>query len=382
MLKITNTLVGCVLLTACQQAETSPTIPDFQVKGDTVQVDTSSGLYKKLTTEAISQSDNFQHFNTVGVVEIPPSQEAAIGPFFQGIVQRIYVQLGQQVKVGDPLFSLRAPAFIALQRAYLEAKSEFATATKHYKRQQLMLAKELIAQRSFEEANLSYELARVNLEQHIAELKSYQVDVTKLVLGQPYIIRAPIAGEVIEQKLSHGALLTEDLASLIRIASLKKVWITAQIKEQDIPTIARLKESSISLAPGYAAALGFPADSELPLLLEYVQPELASENRSASLLLACDNNLGLLKPGMFVPLTFSMPKVHALAVPETALQQGDEQTYVYVEGREKGTFIKRSIQLGAKLAAEGTSFTARYTIAAGLDTGERVLTKGGFYFHK
>ena len=59
-------------------------------------------------------------------------------------------------------------------------------------------------QKELEEAEVNYELKKKDYENMVAALKVFQINPDEMALGQPLIVRSPIAGEVVKDRIVIG----------------------------------------------------------------------------------------------------------------------------------------------------------------------------------
>ena len=79
----------------------------------------------------------------------------------------------------------------------------------------------------------------------VAALKVFQINPDEMALGQPLIVRSPIAGEVVKDRIVIGQYMKEDAEPVAVIADLSKVWVVAHVKEKDLSLIQALDEVEI-----------------------------------------------------------------------------------------------------------------------------------------
>lgn len=80
-----------------------------------------------------------------------------------------------------------------------------------------------------------------------AALKVFQLEPDDLVLGQPLIVRSPIAGEIVTDRIVIGQYIKEDAEPVAVIANLSKVWVAAHVKEKDMRMIQSLDSVEVRL---------------------------------------------------------------------------------------------------------------------------------------
>lgn len=216
-----------------------------------------------------------------------------------------------------------------------------------------------------DETRAEAENARNALRMSQMALAALHVDTEHLEVGHPIIIKAPISGRIVECRITPGAYLKEDAEPLATIAELSRVWVTAQVKEAQVERIV----------PGETRAEVFrnsAPDSSFEGRIVYVGEMLDEETRSTEVVVECANPDRLLKPGMFVSVVFTTPQVSALVIPSTAVFQGEESKYVYVEQAESLHFTRRPVQVES-------AGPDRVHILSGLVAGDRIIASGGIY---
>ena len=104
--------------------------------------------------------------------------------------------------------------------------------------------------------------------------------------------------------------------------------------------------------------------------MAFVDPFLDPGTRTVKVRIDLPNPGGLLKPDMFVNVSFRGRKGRALAVPDTAVLVTGRRAVAWVE-TAPNAFEPREIRIGHK--SDG-----HYEILSGLSEGETVVTSGGF----
>ena len=228
--------VGCMnlALTGCTAEEHQIETEGYVVKGDTVRV-LQRNWADKLTVDTVKAIPYGKQIVTAGTVRPIPTQYANIAPPFAGRILNSYVRMGQDVKKGTPLFDITCPDFTAAQKDYFQARSTMELARKDLQRKQDLSLNGVSSQKELEEAQSALLIAEKDLENAEAALKVYQVDnLSSMKLGQPLVVRSPIAGELIENNVVCGQYLKDDADPVAVVADLSKVWVSAQVKEKDI----------------------------------------------------------------------------------------------------------------------------------------------------
>ncbi len=245
---------------------------------------------------------------------------------------------GEPVKKGAVLFTLYSPELYAAQQEYL------------------------LARQSQSAANASLVgAARKRLE--LWGLSPAQIERVaqrgQPVENMPFL--APASGYVLEKNVVEGAAVKAG-ERLFRIAPLEKVWVEADVYEQDL---ARVKpgmpvEVTLPYLPGktYAGRVG------------YVYPSLQGATRTGRIRIELPNPELELKPDMYADVRFVMKGGSRLQIPDSAVIYTGPRRLVFVDLGE-GRLRPQEVKLGLK--GEST-----YEVLEGLSPGDVVVTSGNF----
>lgn len=352
-----------MLMVACGKKKDKSPPELFSLAGDTIFIPENSSVLSKLKTEKIDPEPFRLEIFTFGIVKAIPNKYAEIAAPFSGRITKSFVKLGQHVQVDGPVFEISSPSFYEASKLYYQAKQEMQLAKKNLKRQQDLYKNGVGIQKDLEEAEVNYELKKRDYENSIASLKVYKVNPDHLVLGQPLIVRSPIAGNVVENNIVIGQYLKEDADPVAIVAELDKVWIVGQVKEKDIHSIHKSEEVEISAPPlGNRIIRG---------TIYHISDMLDEKTRSVQVYITCDNPGHLLKPGMYVSVKFIEQPRENIIIPSSSVFQKENGNYVFVKkGRKQ--YVKRDVNV------RGID-EERMLVESGLSAGEHIVTKGGYF---
>ncbi len=309
----------------------------------------------------------------VGTIEFDERRERSVSARIAGRIDKLYAnQTGQMVKAGDPLASIYSPDLLVTVQ-------NLRAAQRSGNREMLAAAKTRL------------ELLGIDDAQVASILASAQPD-TQLTL------RSPIGGHIINKYVREGQYVQEG-TPLYDVADLSKVWIQAQIYEDDLAYLARGFEhgGSVNNAAGIAVAArtrAFP-NEEFRGKLAFMYPHVDQNTRTVTVRFELDNPEHKLRPGSTADVTLAVPLQNVaalaeigdpaaadqlkegkvLAVPESSVIDTGSQRIVYREA-SPGVYEGVEVVLGPKLSSpEGQFF---YPLLKGLSTGDRVVTSGSF----
>jgi cobalt-zinc-cadmium efflux system membrane fusion protein len=329
----------------------------FLVEGKYRVIPERSPLRVRLKVVPISSTAVQKRLNVPAAVQTDPARFASVAPPLSGRVTSVYVSLGDTVTKGQALFSLDSPELIAAQSDYLKAVSARSQAERVLGRQKDLREHGIAAQREVEQAQTELDLA--DRELHRAGLRLHLLGSDTSSIGKPMAVRAPIQGRVVEFKIAQGEMLNDVSASVMSIADLSEVWITANVQEMDVRRVHVGQAASVSL-------IAYP-EQRFEGTVHVVGDLLNPETRTLSVTLVFKNRDGRLKPGMFGTVDFLSAPENALVVDPSAVVHTGRDNQVFVEVAP-WRFEARTVQLD-------TSMVGKAIVLAGLTAGEKVVAQ-------
>jgi len=275
---------------------------------------------------------------TVGRVAVDETRLYKISTKFDGYIEKLYVNVtGQQIRKGQPLFSVYSPDLLSTQQEYLlamraatQAPSLLAAA-----RQRLLL----------------WDVTPAEIRQ-LERTGAARKSIT---------IYSPANGYVMNKLAFEGARVTPG-EPLFEIANLDHVWIQADVYESELQFIR----------------LGAPATTTLSYIpgrtwtgrVTFIAPAVDPLTRTIKVRSEFVNADGALKPEMFGEVTIQQPARDVVVVPESAVLQTGTRSVVFVVN-DDGTFEPREVSVGKKTEQV-------YEVPSGLTAGEKVVTQANF----
>jgi len=285
-----------------------------------------------------------------------------------GPVSRIVVTPGQKVKQGEPMLYVASPDYSQLRTNYLKAKDAYALAQKVYGRSKDLYDHHAIAEQDLEQAESAEVQAGGDLASAEAALKVMGVtDPDAVVKAPPSFevpVRAPIAGEVVEQLVSVGQLIQPGATQCFTISDISDVWVLVNIYQSDLPYVHVGDQVTIQ------------TDSYPDVFhgrISYIATALDPNTRTLQARIETRNPGGKLKKDMYVTAAVNAGKIQkTIAVPDAAvLRDAENQPFVYTEF-SADHFGRRPVTLGQ-------SWEGKTEITSGLKAGDRVVGNGSLF---
>jgi cobalt-zinc-cadmium efflux system membrane fusion protein len=297
-----------------------------------------------------------------------------VSPRIEGRVMEVLVQLGDQVRVGQPLVLFDSIELGQKKSAFLQAKTDRDVDERNFVRVKGLFEQRISSEKEYLEAKGQYEKSLAAYQAAYEALRLIGLsgeDVTRITWtdkGKPlsvFSLLAPQSGTIIERPITRGELVTPK-DNAFTIADLSTVWIVLDIFEQHLAAISVGNTVDIAVD----AYPGEPFRGKIAYLGYIVNPE----TRTVDARVDITNPNRRLRPGMFARATLTLPSTNegqkVMVVPQDAIQQIDESPVAFVEERP-GSYLVRPVAVGRRSGNE-------VEVRSGLSEGERIVTRGSF----
>lgn len=313
---------------------------------------------------------------TVALAEIKdvPVQVTAVGSIqalstvniksqVEGEISGVHFKEGQEVKTGDPLFTID-PRMYEAQLRQAEANLAKNRAQLQNTRKQLERYASVVRKGITEE---QYDNLTANAASLEASVKSDEAAIDAAKLKVSYCsIKAPIPGVTGSLKVSKGNIVkaNDNEKPLVTLNQIKPVYAVFSVPEANLLTIRKLM-SEKKLEVNASPAGGKPVKGSLSFIENAVDVATGTIQMKATF----SNEDSSLWPGQFVSITLGLgTKGGAVTVPSQAVLTGQKGEYVLVV-KDDETVEFRTVKTGA-------SFNGEIVINEGVSSGEKVVTDG------
>jgi multidrug efflux system membrane fusion protein len=301
--------------------------------------------------------------STVGRVQTQAS--VAIRSRIDGVISKVSVVDGQEVKAGDELFRIddrQAQAALKQAEANLgKDQAQLANAKRELDRLTPLAAKNYTTRQD-------YDTAVTNVATLQATLAADQaaIDAAKVTLSYT-VISAPIAGRVgtVTYKLG-SSVRAADSTPLVTINQLQPILVAFAISQEDMGALQR----AMAAGPVTVTAR-IPDGSAAPQQgkVSYIENAIDPASNTLSVKAEFPNTEEYLWPSQYVDVVMTLSvDPQALVVPTVAVQIGQQGSYVWVVKSDK-TVEMRSVVISRQLGDETV-------LASGVTPGESLVTEG------
>ena len=309
-----------------------------------------------------------------GVVAPNAYRQVSVTPLVSGRVTRVLVELGQQVRQGQTLAQIFSPELAEAQTRYIAARATLEAHDKELARTQKLVDIGAASRQELERIHAEHAAQKTEVDSLRSRLQLLGVGAASLdglaagKEGEALTnVPAPIAG-VVTERLANPGLNVDPAAKLFTVTDLSTVWIVADLYEKDFSHV-RVDDAATITSAAYPALA-------LKGVVNYIDPQVSTETRTAKTRVEVPNPRGDLRLGMYadVILQTSAPAARTLLT-RTAVQTVGDRSVVYLtDAKTPGRFIEREVRLG-----EAVGERDRVEVLNGVAAGDLVVTEGSFF---
>jgi cobalt-zinc-cadmium efflux system membrane fusion protein len=355
------TLSVLLVLAACVNEPEPAKVAAVKIEGDRAIL--SEPDKADFLKTAIVERDQGSILRLPGRLVWNEDHTVRVVPQVGGRVQKITVEIGSEVKVGQILATLNSPDYGQAQADARKAQADQQVAKLALDRQRELHAAGIVADKDFQQTQA--EAIRAQAE---ADRASRRLAGLGGASDGTYTLRSPLAGIVVERNLNPGLEFRPEQSSdpLFVVTDPTSLWLRLDASETDLAALKAGEKISLQVKQ-------YP-NERFAGVIRHVGDFVDPATRTVRVRGEVPNPDRRLKGGMFVTALIELPATQALLVPSAAVFLVDEQRYVFVE-EATGRYILRAVQAGPER-------DGRIEILSGVTEGEKVVIEGNLHLIK
>ncbi len=276
-----------------------------------------------------------------------------------GRVEHVNVIVGQRVKEGDRLQSVRSGALVDLERQVKVAETDVNAARRSRDRVRALVELKAAPEKDLLAADHELRDAELQLQGAVAMHRSLKVSTESDGL---FWLVAPRGGVVFERNVAVGQEVGPDRADpLVLIAEVDEVLVFGSVPETDVLGI-QVDQDTVITSPG------LPGE-RIPGRVEYISEVIDPVRRTFDVRMRIANPQGMLRLNAFVTVTFVPGADKCIVVSSDAVAAQNDKHVLFVQGQKPGELLRRDVEIGRQ--REG-----KIEIIKGLNPGEEYVAKG------
>lgn len=319
-------------------------------------------------TESASYRDIIK--KTVATGSIKPRKEIEIKPQVSGIIEKLYVQAGDEVKKGDLIAKIKIVPNLANlsngENRLNRAKLALEQAKIDYDRNRSLQEQKVISLAEFQQFKLAYENAREEFKAAEDNLEIIREGVAKSSSGTTLtLVRSTATGTVLDVPVEEGFSVIEVNnfnvgTTIATVADLGEMIFEGKIDESEV--------GKIKVNMPLILTIGAIDQAKFQATLEFIAPKGISENGAIQFTIKAAVALEqkyFIRAGYSANADIVLARADSvLSIPEALIVFDKDKPYVEVETGPQ-QFEKRSIKTGL---SDGVNIE----ILEGLDTAVKI----------
>src|SRR5580698_3623928 len=328
------------LISACSpKADVNPPTPSVTASN----VKLTPEQRRNLRLYKVAQSTYRKTVEATGVVDFDNDQATSVLAPFSGPVSRLLVSLGEHVKQGQPLAVVDSPDFAAAISAYRKAISTAQTARRLADLDKDLIQHNGVAKREAEQAETDALNAEADREAALQALVSLQVPAATIkeiqeghaIARVDGVIRAPVAGTVVEKLITPGQLLQAGTTSCFTVADLSRVWVMAQVFGSDLESVKVGDSAEVVTGAG---------STVFPGVVDNISALVDPDTRSVVVRVVVKNPGEMLKKQMYVrAVLHAHQQTNGILVPVSAVLRDDVNLPFVYATHADGSFFRQHV---------------------------------------
>ncbi|WP_286967549.1 MULTISPECIES: efflux RND transporter periplasmic adaptor subunit [unclassified Flavobacterium] len=346
--------VATLSLTGCKKEVENPETNTSFVLSDTMLKTTTTA---EATTQPLKNELSFY-----GKITADNNKMIDVYPLVGGNVMKVNVELGDYVKKGQVLATIKSTDVADFEKQSIDAKSDLLVAKNNLK-----VAQELFDGKLNSESDVLQAKSEVNKAQSQLSKIQETYKIYNIKAGSIYEVTAPISGFIIQKSINQDMLLRNDRSeNIFDIAEISEVWAMANINEIDINKVKLGTAAAVT-------TLSYP-DKTFNGKVDKIYNVIDPETKAMQARIKLSNPDYMLKPDMNANIKLSFNENQSMiAVPSKAIVFDKSKNFVVVF-KDRNNIETRQVEV-YRVVGDTTY------ISSGLKENEKVITNNQLFIY-
>ncbi len=273
-------------------------------------------------------------------VSIPPANNYIVSTSQAGLVNRINVSIGENVKKVQVLASIKSPELLALQRHHMKSIHDLRLAKTDYIRDQKLYKEGVIADRRWLKTKASYQVfkSHFNETRQLLEISGIsKEDINSLEknhkMSSQLNITSPITGVILQKMITAGERV-DALVPMFRVANLDTLWLDISVPQQRIDQIHMGDSVLID-------------NMDITAKVFLLGKNVHEQNQTVLVRAVIETNTDSIRLGQTISVKISQANKDTMfKIPNSALAHFKGKSYIFI--RNKTGFTVKPVQILGK----------------------------------
>lgn len=323
----------------------------------------SNTMLNSISLAKVEKKNIEDEYSFYGKISADKNSYIDVYPLVGGNVMSVNVELGDYVKKGQVLATIRSTELAEIQKDVSDAKTDLVVAKNNLRVAKELYEGKLNTERDVLEAKSQLQKAEDQLQRATAVSTVYNVKT-----GNIYSVVAPISGYIVQKSINKDMQLRSDRSdNIFDVANTTNVWAIMNVNESDIDKISLGMKAQVS-------TLSYPDkvfDGKIDKIFKIIDPQTNAMQARVVL----DNANGLLIPDSKATIKVSSLESNTtLTVPSKAVIFDDNKSFVVIFKSRTDVKIRE-----IKVLKQVGDITY---VADGLKEGEEVITNNQLLIYR
>jgi membrane fusion protein, heavy metal efflux system len=292
---------------------------------------------------------------------------------YQGRIIEVMAKVGDDVKAGQPLFTIDSPDLIQAETTLITAAGVLENTTRVLRRNRMLLASQAVSQKDMDQSIADQQSAEGALRAARDAVRIFgrsDADMDRIIadrrVNSSLIIHSPITGRVTLRNAAPGLFVQAGAAPApFAVADVSTMWLIANVEEMDVPRfrLGQQVRARVMALPGRTFR------GRITTVGATIDPA----THRGLIRSQIDDPDHLLRPGMLATFTIETAEPqHSLAVPANGVVREGDGTMIVWVATDPRRFVRRTVKVG--------QFRDGYhQILEGLGPDDRVVVDGALF---
>ncbi|MCB0399338.1 MAG: efflux RND transporter periplasmic adaptor subunit [Winogradskyella sp.] len=339
-------LLFSLLFLACGNKENNTeTVENTPIKSNIITVTKAQFESEQMVLDSLKTLDFSTGIAVTGMIDVPPKNKSSISTFVGGYVSQTPLLVGDVVKKGQLLVSLKNPEYVEIQQNYLEIAEQLNYLKVEFNRQKTLFDEEITSEKNYLKAQSTYKSSLATYNGLKKKLQMMNISPTAVEQGNitsTISLYAPINGNVTKVNVSNGTYVSPNDV-ILEIVDIDHIHLELSVFEKDIMHIK--KGQKIQFKIPEASEKTFEAEVHL------VGTTIDETTRRVEVHAHVDDDSNNFIVGMFVEAKIITDSKKSIGLPNEAIIKENNENYVLLLEEvttDKYQFKKLKVSVGQK----------------------------------
>ena len=338
-----------LVFVACGNSEkNNKTTLSEAINPNEIVISQSQFSSEKMRLGKLEEQPFNQTIKTSGMIDVPPQNKAKVSTFTGGYITKTPLLIGDKVKKGQILVTLKNTEFVEIQQQYLEVAEQLNYLKSEFNRQKTLFDENITSQKNFLKAESTYKssLAHYNgLHKKLSMLNINPSSVEQGNITSTINLYSPIEGYITKVNISNGMYVSASDV-IMEIVDTDHIHLELAVFEKDILNVKKGQKINFKIPE----ASNETFEAEVHLAGTTIDP-------TSRIVIVHGHLIDESKPnfivGMFLEADIIIDFQNSLALPKEAIIEIDDNYFILVlKKKESDNFYFEKIKLDVGIQTE------------------------------